>query len=102
MKLKKIISFFILTQIFLFENSFSQSWQWAVNGGGINSDKGTDIAIDASGQLYASGYYNVGQPAFTNATFGTISAPTSTLFAGWGKEGFVAKVSSSGVWTWPS
>ena len=76
-------------------NSYSQSWQWATTGGGIFSDKATDIDIDTSGQLYVSGYYNVGQPASVTANFGSIIPPAS-----WGKEGFAAKVSSSGNWMW--
>lgn len=75
--------------------SLSQSWQWAISGGGIQSDKGTDIDIDSAGNPYVSGYYNVGQPAFTTANFGGIIPP-----ADWGKEGFAAKVSSSGTWLW--
>lgn len=76
--------------------SYSQSWQWATSAGGPLSDKATDIDIDAAGQLYVSGFYNVGQPAFVTANFGSIVAPAGS----WGKEGFAAKVNSSGTWMW--
>jgi gliding motility-associated-like protein len=74
----------------------AQQWSWAIRGGGIYSDKGTDLAIDTAGNIYLSGYYNVGQPANTTATFGSLPTPG----ANWGKEGFLAKVSPNGTWTW--
>lgn len=77
-------------------NCTGQSWSWAIKGGGIYSDKGTDLAIDTAGNVYVSGYYNVGQPADTTASFGSLPIPG----ANWGKEGFLAKVNANGTWTW--
>jgi len=74
----------------------SQTFNWAVTAGGIYSDKATDLAIDAAGDVYVSGYYNVGQPVDATANFGSIVAPAGN----WGKEGFLAKVSASGTWQW--
>ncbi len=84
------VSFFPAKEI------YSQSWQWSAGAGGVFSDKATDIDIDSSGNLYVSGYYNVGQPASVPAYFGNLTAPLGS----WGKEGFIAKIDSSGNWLW--
>jgi len=83
--------FFLITSI----NSFSQNWQWVKNAGGPASDKGTDIDSDDAGNLYVSGYYNVGQPAYMTVNFGSITPATD-----WGKEGFIAKMDPAGNWLW--
>lgn len=75
--------------------SFSQDWQWVKTAGGSGSDKGLDMDIDSAGDLYICGFYNVGQPANLLIDFGGINPPGS-----WGKEGFIAKISSTGTWTW--
>ncbi len=79
----------------LSQKTFSQNWQWAATAGSSQSDKGNDLDIDAAGNLYVGGYYNVGQPAFLTVNFGSITPPGT-----WGKEGFLAKISPTGIWTW--
>ena len=71
-----------------------QSWDWAISAGGIKSDKGTDMDIDSYGDVYVCGYYNYS--ASGSAMFG----PLSTINTGFGKEGFLAKANSNGVWQW--
>ncbi|MBI4931780.1 MAG: gliding motility-associated C-terminal domain-containing protein [Bacteroidetes bacterium] len=93
---RKIFLFkFLLLAAFFPVTSNAQSWLWAITAGGIYSDKATDMDIDTSGNLYVSGYYNVGQPATALISFGSINPPVD-----WGKEGFLAKVNSSGTWMW--
>ncbi|MCE3228195.1 MAG: hypothetical protein K0S32_2746 [Bacteroidetes bacterium] len=86
--------FFILFCFFL-TNVKSQNWQWAIKAGGIYSDKASDVDVDANGNAYISGYYNVGQPADISVNFGSTSPATN-----WGKEGFIAKVNKQGQWQW--
>lgn len=52
------ISSFIIALIFS-ENSFSQQWTWAVNGGGDNQASNADRAIATSnnGTVYIAGYF---------------------------------------------
>ncbi|MEW6469995.1 MAG: SBBP repeat-containing protein [Bacteroidota bacterium] len=68
---------------------FSQNWEWAASAGGFASDKSTDMGIDPAGNVYVCGYFN-GQ-----ANFGTISSGS-----GFGKQGFLARIDSQGVWQW--
>lgn len=85
-----VVIFFLLPYC-----SYSQQWQWVKTGGGILSDKGTDISIDNNSNIYHGGYYNTGQPAYTSPNFGGLSLPTD-----WGKEGLLARMSSNGTWQW--
>lgn len=73
--------------------SFSQNWQWLTSAGGDKSDKGIDIDIDRFGNLYVSGYYNTSSSG--NVMFSSLVAPGS-----FGKDGFLAKIDSSGSWQW--
>ena len=82
--------------IFIAKLNSSGSWQWAVKAGGrsqgfaTNSyDFGMDIAVDLSGNSYATGYFQ------GNSTFGD-----SILTSNGGKDIFVAKLNSSGSWQW--
>lgn len=94
--MRKILPLIAVIIFILTGDAFSQNWQWATMAGGIGSDKATDMDIDSAGNLYVSGYYNVGQPASFPAFFGSITAP----YGSWGKEGFIAKIDSSGTWMW--
>jgi len=65
------------------------NWLWAVKAGGTNADEGRDVAIDASGNIYATGTFR------GNATFGTHSL--SSLGS---NDVYAAKLDSSGNWLW--
>src|SRR5687768_3654763 len=67
----------------------SQSWEWARSAGGSYSDKGIDMGTDTFGNVYVCGYFNY------QASFGTINSN-----AGFGKQGFLAKIDSNGTWQW--
>ena len=53
--------------IFIAKLDTNGSWQWAVKAGGTGNDAGRGIAIDSSGNVYATGYFN------SAATFGSIA-----------------------------
>lgn len=95
MKTKFILVVFFLQAMF----GFAQTWQWASRAGGVGSDKANDIDIDANGNTYIGGYYNVGQPGSYTPTFGVI-VPPNTNPNPWGKEGFLAKIDKYGNWQW--
>ena len=75
--------------VYIAKLSSSGEWQWAVRAGGSSHDSGYGIALDSSGNIYATGYF------IDNATFGNTS-----LIAEEDDDIFVAKLSNSGSWLW--
>jgi hypothetical protein len=75
--------------IFIAKFSNSGSWLWAVEAGGSADDQGYRIAVDTSGNAYATGFFS------ETATFGSTS-----LTSNGAKDVFIAKLSSSGSWKW--
>ena len=70
-------------------SSSSGGWIFATKAGGTGGDSGKGIDIDSTGNIYVTGH-TVG-----TSTFG------STQISGNGSDdAFVAKLSSSGSWTW--
>jgi gliding motility-associated-like protein len=84
---------FLFLVLFSF-NVKSQSWSWLATAGGGDSDKGLDLSMDRFGNQYACGFYNTPSSGI-DVSFGTIIAPSN-----FGKEGFIAKIDSSGTWLW--
>lgn len=74
-----------------FNLSFGQNIDWLVKSGGLKSDKGTTIVIDAEGNSYITGYYN------EEANFGTFNTGFSFEKS---KEVFVAKLDPDGNYLW--
>jgi hypothetical protein len=64
-------------------------FQWATRAGGILSDVGASIAIDTAGNTYITGNFS------DTAVFGS-----STFISTGGDDAFVAKLNSSGNFTW--
>jgi hypothetical protein len=64
-------------------------WLWAKKAGGIFSDSGHGIAVDASGNSYVTGFFG------SSATFGS-----TTLISNGEEDIFIAKLDSSGKWLW--
>lgn len=58
----------ITAALFLSATTQAQTWQWARSAGSTGSEMTTATAIDASGNLYAVGWYTS-----ANITFGTIT-----------------------------
>ena len=77
------------TDVFIAKISSSGSWQWAVKAGGSSCEYGYELALDSSGNIYATGTFE------DNATFGNTS-----LIAEEDDDIFVAKLSNSGSWLW--
>lgn len=67
----------------------SGAWSWVQTGGGSSDDIGTGIAIDASSNVYAIGYF------LNDITFGT-----TTKYSAGNYDLFIAKYNSSGVLDW--
>lgn len=76
--MKKII--FILILIFQFTNVFSQTstWQWALNAGNNENDRGNGIAIDSNGDVYSTGSF-----ASSSITFGTYTLTNNSYSSGY-------------------
>ncbi|HLG35523.1 MAG TPA: SBBP repeat-containing protein [Bacteroidia bacterium] len=68
---------------------FSQTFQWAVNGGGNSGDYGNSIAVDSAGNSYVTGWFQ------NNATFGTF-----TLTSPGGYDIFIVKYDNNGQALW--
>ena len=79
------------SDVYIAKISSSGEWQWAVRAGGRWADSGYGIALDSSGNIYATGTF------MDNATFGNTS-----LVNGEGNTDdiFVAKLTNSGSWLW--
>ena len=69
--------------------SSSGSWQWAVKPDGSDGTAGYGIAVDSSGNAYATGEFG-----------GTASFGSTNLTSSGGGDIFVAKLSSTGSWQW--
>ncbi len=61
-------------------------WQWAISAGGADWDEGYAVAVDSSGYVYSTGYFDV------SAAFGT-----TTLTSEGEYDVFIAKLSHEGV-----
>ena len=69
--MKRIIPFIVLVLIGF--NGFAQSWQWAKNAGGQQTDASNSIATDIHGRIYITGSYTgdtlvMGQDSVINTT----------------------------------
>jgi len=75
--------------IFVAKLDSNGNWLWAKRAGGTDWDEGNSIAVDASSNIYVTGYFSI------SATFGT-----TTLTSSGYDDIFVAKLDSSGNWLW--
>lgn len=79
--------------IFIVRLTSSGTLSWAKRIGDVNEDEGKAMAVDASGNVYVTGYFN-GSPDFDPGT------GTTTLTAAGSNDVFVCKFSTSGTLTW--
>ena len=77
--------------IFVAKLDTNGTWLWAIKGGGSSSDYGHGVAIDNSGNVYATGYF------YTSGTiyFGSTTIPGYTY-----DDAYIAKIDSSGNVDW--
>ncbi|NOU47082.1 MAG: T9SS type A sorting domain-containing protein [Bacteroidales bacterium] len=68
-------------------------WAKAMGGGGTAVDIGNSIAVDASGNVYTTGFYT-GTADFDPGD------GTYNLFTGWGSSIFFSKLDASGNFVW--
>lgn len=69
--------------------AFSQSYQWAVGGGGTNGDWGNAITVDAAGNSYVTGWFQ------STAFFGTNQITSAGHY-----DIFIAKYNTNGQLVW--
>ncbi len=79
--------------IFFAKYDSSGSLKWAKSAGGTSSDEGYSIAVDGSGNVYLTGYFN------GTADFDPSGGTTNLTSAG-GDDIFFAKYDSSGTIQW--
>jgi len=85
----KKLTFFLLFALFLQIQLQSQSISWAKHAGGAGSDQGYDIGVDASGNVYLSGWFS-----------GTAQFGTENLTSFGMQDIFIACYDSAGVFKW--
>ncbi|HKR06861.1 MAG TPA: SBBP repeat-containing protein [Bacteroidia bacterium] len=78
----------LLTLLFP-KQTFSQSYEWVVNGGGNSGDYGNAIAVDPAGHSYVTGWFQ------NTATFGGISITSAGQY-----DIFIAKYDPAGQIIW--
>lgn len=77
--------------IFVAKLDTNGTWLWAIKGGGSSSDYGHGVAIDNSGNVYATGYF------YTSGTiyFGSTTIPGYSY-----DDAYIAKIDSGGNVDW--
>ncbi|MCB2378804.1 SBBP repeat-containing protein [Hymenobacter sp. BT635] len=84
--------------VFVAKLSATGQWQWATNAGSDNANSAADLALDASGNAYLTGYFSG-----VSATFGSFTLNNTYPVAGSGlTDAYVAKLSPAGQWLWAS
>ncbi len=78
-----------ISDIFVAKLDTKGNWLWAQNAGGTSDDYGSGIAVDASGNIYVTGDFDV------TATFGSTTLTSNGYY-----DIFVAKLDSCGNWLW--
>jgi len=75
--------------IFVARLTSTGSWIWVVNAGGTSGASGNGIATDLNGNSYLTGSF-----------LGTVTFGSTSLTSSGSSDVFVAKLSSSGSWSW--
>ncbi len=89
--MKKILS--ILTTCLLITTIKAQTYHWAKSFGGVSDDQGRAIAVDASGNVYTTGF-------FKGTTDFDPGIGTANLTSTGGDDVFVQKMNASGNLLW--
>lgn len=80
---------FFLSSLLDCNNLLGQTNYWMQRAGGVTSDEGYDISIDANGNTYTTGYFT------SSVTFGTITLNSSGV-----TDIFLSKTDSLGQYQW--
>jgi hypothetical protein len=85
--------FFFVVSFFTIISSYAQSFQWARSMGGTSSEQGNSVTVDASGNVYTTGFF-AGTVDFDP------SASVFTLTSAGGDDVFISKLDASGNFVW--
>jgi len=75
--------------VFVAKLDTNGAWQWAVRAGGTDDDEGWDVAVDASGNVFITGWLK-----------GTVWFGGIMLVSQGNYDVFVAKLNTNGTWQW--
>lgn len=89
----RAILFFVFSLLFHF-SGITQNFQWAQAMGGINYESGNSIALDASGNVYTTGYFQ------GTADFDPGAGTFILASAGGSSDIFISKLDASGNFLW--
>ncbi|MBL7912618.1 MAG: SBBP repeat-containing protein [Bacteroidia bacterium] len=87
-----LVSAFFLTFTFL-DNLQAQTFTWAKNMGGTSLDNGLSIAVDASGNVYTTGYFQGTADFDPGVGVSNLTSIGST-------DIFISKLNASGTFVW--
>jgi hypothetical protein len=77
------------SDLFVAKLSPTGQWDWAVGAGSLESDRASGVAVDATGQVFITGFFN-----------GQLSLGQTALTSRGDMDVFVAKLSPEGKWQW--
>jgi hypothetical protein len=94
-KMKKTLLSTCLLAAAIFVNAQSPTFQWAKSIGGMNDDRGNSLALDASGNIYATGSFR-GTVDFDPGA-GVVNLTSASI---WDVNMFILKLDASGNFVW--
>jgi hypothetical protein len=86
--------------IFINKLDSSGNFVWAKAVGGANSDGAAGLAIDLTGNVYTTGYYNSGYFGSTSVDFDPSLTETANFVSAGNSDIFISKLDSSGNFVW--
>lgn len=90
--IKNLLTFLVLVLIEIGTHAQNQSLEWAHSIGGTTGDRGQDITVDQSGNVYTVG-------AFTGTVDFDFSNNTANISAN-GTDAFIQKINAQGQFLW--